>query len=94
MGYSDRCKEEECSCIKENKGLKILPAEDGFYMPGEYEPHKGTIMIWPERPGSWAYGARDARKAFAKIAETIAEGEDVYMLAGPSSMESAKEALE
>ena len=64
---------------------------DGFYMPGEYEPHKGTIMIWPERPGSWAYGARDARKAFAKIAEIIAEGEDVYMLAGPSSIESAKE---
>lgn len=43
--------------------LKTLPASDGFHMPGEFEPHKGTIMIWPERPGSWAYGARDARKA-------------------------------
>ena len=36
--------------------LKTLPAADGFHMPGEFEPHKGTIMIWPERPGSWAYG--------------------------------------
>ena len=70
--------------------LKTLPASDGFHMPGEFEPHKGTIMIWPERPGSWAYGARDARKAFAQIAEAIAEGEDVFMLAGPSSIESAK----
>ncbi|MEE0671818.1 MAG: agmatine deiminase family protein, partial [Enterocloster sp.] len=59
--------------------LKTLPAADGFHMPGEFEPHKGTIMIWPERPGSWAYGAKDARKAFAKIAEAIAEGEEVYM---------------
>ena len=38
--------------------LKTLPAADGFHMPGEFEPHKGTIMIWPERPGSWAYGAK------------------------------------
>ena len=73
--------------------LKTLPASDGFHMPGEFEPHKGTIMIWPERPGSWAYGARDARKAFAQIAEAIAEGEDVFMLAGPSSIESAKAAF-
>lgn len=46
--------------------LKTLPVSDGFHMPGEFEPHEGTIMIWPERPGSWAYGAKDARKAFAK----------------------------
>ena len=73
--------------------LKTLPAADGFHMPGEFEPHEGTIMIWPERPGSWAYGAKDARKAFAKIAEAIAEGEEVYMLAGPSSLASAKAAF-
>lgn len=75
------------------KSLKTLPASDGFHMPAEFEPHKGTIMIWPERPGSWAYGAKDARKAFVEIAQTIAEGEEVYMLAGPSSIESARVAL-
>lgn len=75
------------------KSLKTLPASDGFHMPAEFEPHKGTIMIWPERPGSWAYGAKDARIAFAKIAETVAEGEEVYMLAGPSSIGSARAAL-
>ena len=26
-------------------------------MPGEFEPHEGTLMIWPWRPGSWNYGA-------------------------------------
>ena len=32
--------------------------ESGFLMPGEFEPHEGCIMIWPERPGSWRNGAR------------------------------------
>ena len=32
---------------------KILPVQDGYRMPGEYEPHRGCILIWPERPGSW-----------------------------------------
>ena len=37
------------------------PAADGFIMPGEFEPHRGCILIWPERPGSWIYGAKAAR---------------------------------
>ena len=32
--------------------IKSSPKADGFFMPGEFEPHRGTIMIWPERPGS------------------------------------------
>ena len=28
---------------------KILPVQDGYRMPGEYEPHRGCILIWPER---------------------------------------------
>ena len=27
---------------------KILPVQDGYRMPGEYEPHRGCILIWPE----------------------------------------------
>ena len=30
---------------------KILPVQDGYRMPGEYEPHRGCILIWPERTG-------------------------------------------
>ena len=37
---------------------------DGFFMPGEFEPHRGCILIWPFRPGSWNYGAEPAREAF------------------------------
>lgn len=50
-------------------------------MPGEYEPHRGCVMIWPVRPGSWPYGAAEAQKTFAQIARAIAESERVWMLA-------------
>ena len=70
-----------------------LPNSDGFYMPGEFEPHRGTIMIWPERPGSWPFGARAARKAFAKIIEVIAESENLFVAVSNEGYESAKEAI-
>ena len=35
--------------------------------PGEYEPHLGTLMVWPERPGSWGKDNSGAEKAFGKL---------------------------
>ena len=73
--------------------IKSSPKADGFFMPGEFEPHRGTIMIWPERPGSWPYEAKAARKAFKEIIKTIAESEEVFVAAGERSYASAVEAL-
>ena len=69
--------------------LLSKPREDGFHMPGEFEPHRGTIMIWPERPGSWPYEARAARRAFKEIIKTIAESEEVFVAAGTKGYDSA-----
>ena len=73
--------------------IKSSPKADGFFMPGEFEPHRGTIMIWPERPGSWPYEAKAARIAFEEIIKTIAESEEVFVAAGERSYASAVEAL-
>lgn len=67
--------------------------ESGFLMPGEFEPHEGCIMIWPERPGSWRNGAREARRAFRDVIAAIAESEHVYVAVSEASMPSAKELL-
>jgi len=48
-------------------------------MPAEFEEHKGTILIWPTRPGSWTYGGKEAQIAFAEIARAISETERVYL---------------
>lgn len=67
--------------------------ESGFLMPGEFEPHEGCIMIWPERPGSWRNGAREARRAFRDVICAIAESEHVYVAVSKTSRASAKELL-
>lgn len=62
------------------------PAADGFRMPAEYEPHRGCVMIWPVRPGSWPHGGKAAQQTFAQVARAIAESETVWMLAAPQEV--------
>ena len=56
------------------------PKKLGYRMPAEYEPHHGTLMIWPTRPGSWPFQGKAAKTAFSQIIKTIAQGETVYLL--------------
>lgn len=72
---------------------KRTPRRDGFYMPGEFEAQDGCMMIWPKRPGSWPFEAKEAKKVFAQIANTIAESETVYMLVDEETRSSAKAML-
>ena len=78
--------------------MKILkegcPSQDGFHMPAEYEPHKGTILIWPKRPGSWIYGAKKAREAFADVICATAESETVYLLVEAEELDHAQMIIE
>ena len=73
--------------------LNSIPKSDGFFMPAEFEEHYGCIIIWPERPDSWQYGAVMARKAFAKVAKAIARSEKVTVIASDLSYDTAREAL-
>lgn len=69
------------------------PAGDGFTMPGEFEQQQGTLMIWPERPGSWPNGAAAAKKVFTEIAGHIGETQTLYMLASEKAYREAEEML-
>ena len=80
-------------CAEDPKERMTTPQADGFFMPGEYEPHDGCILIWPSRPGSWIYGARDARIAFRDVIAAIAQSENVYVAAGRDAIDSAREML-
>lgn len=59
------------------KTLDTTPAADGFRMPGEFEPHAGCWMLWPERTSNWRLGAKPAQHAFAAVAAAIATSEPV-----------------
>lgn len=57
--------------------LPGTPAADGFRMPGEFEPHAGSWMLWPERPDNWREAARPAQRVFVQVAAAIAQFEPV-----------------
>lgn len=69
------------------------PATDGYHMPGEFEPHRGCIMIFPERADSWQYGAYAARRAFAEVAEAISLSEEVTVCASAAQYDNARALL-
>ena len=55
------------------------PKMDGFRMPAEYEQHEGCIIVWPQRPGSWSFGAEAACAAFTAVIKAISASERVYV---------------
>ena len=73
--------------------IDSIPSRDGFRMPAEFEPHEATIMIFPERPGSWPHGAKPAQKVFASIIGKIAECETVYVVVSDNTEAVAREML-
>jgi agmatine deiminase len=73
--------------------INSTPAADGFRMPGEYEPHEGCWMIWPERTDNWRLGAKPAEKAFIDVAETISRFEPVTMCVSAKQFVNARSKL-
>ena len=60
--------------------LDTTPKADGYRMPGEFEKHRGTYIIWPERPDNWRYGGKPAQRVFTKVADAISAFEPVTVL--------------
>jgi agmatine deiminase len=73
--------------------IDSTPAADGFHMPGEFGPHDGCWMAWPERPDNWRLGAGPAQEAFAAVAAAIVVSEPVTMTASPAQLERARSLL-
>src|ERR1700743_971329 len=62
-------------------------------MPGEFEPHAGCWMLWPERPDNWRWGGKPAQEAFAAVASAIAASEPVTVGVSDANSEHARSAL-
>jgi agmatine deiminase len=75
------------------KRLTSTPKKDGYRMPGEFEPHDGCYIIWPERPDNWRLGAKPAQKAFAAVAGAIANFEPVTVCVSKAQYDHAVNVL-
>ncbi|MCR5279378.1 MAG: agmatine deiminase [Lachnospiraceae bacterium] len=69
------------------------PVKDGFFMPAEFSRHIATIMIYPERPGSWSYEAKKAGPVFEGIIKEIAAHEKVYVIVSDNTEDKARRAF-
>ncbi len=56
------------------------PIEDGYFMPAEFSPHDGTLMIYPTRPGSWGKDRTETLKSFGSVFIQILKRENLYLL--------------
>lgn len=75
------------------KIIESTPKKDGFRMPGEFEPHAGCWILWPERTDNWRLGAKPAQEAFVKVAEAIAQFEPVTVMVSSRQYSNALAAL-
>ena len=73
--------------------IDSTPRADGYRMPGEFEPHTGCWMAWPERPDNWRGGAKPAQLAYAAVAEAINATDPVTMAVSDAQFEHARSLL-
>lgn len=73
--------------------LPTTPRQDGFRMPGEFEPHAGCWMLWPERPDNWRLGAKPAQRTFAEVARAVAQFEPLTMGVSTGQYRNARQML-
>ncbi len=46
------------------------PKQDGFRMPGEFEPQEKVWMICAERPDNWRDGGKPVQEAFTNAGQS------------------------
>lgn len=69
------------------------PAQLGYRMPAEWEPHRGTWLSWPHKEASWPGKFRPVPGIFATMVRALADREEVHInVAGPA-MEGSVRAL-
>ncbi|HXZ82581.1 MAG TPA: agmatine deiminase [Acidimicrobiales bacterium] len=73
--------------------IASTPRGDGFRMPGEFEPHAQTWMLWPQRPDNWRLGAKPAQRAWVQVATAISAFEPVTVGVNHDQYENARNML-
>jgi len=62
----------------------VTPAELGYAMPAEWEPHEATWIAWPHKQEDWPGKFAPVPWVFAEIVRLLAQGERVHVLVQPS----------
>ncbi|MBF8296203.1 MAG: Agmatine deiminase [Bacteroidetes bacterium] len=69
------------------------PADLGFHMPAEWEPHEATWLGWPHNKTDWPGKFAPIPWVFGEMARKIAPGEIVRIIAAPDVRRQAERVL-
>lgn len=69
------------------------PKKDGFRMPGEFEEHECSWIIWHERTDTWRDGGKPAQKVFVDVVEKMIPYEEVRVICSAAQYENARARL-
>ncbi|HEU5169404.1 MAG TPA: agmatine deiminase family protein [Gemmatimonadales bacterium] len=74
--------------------MSPTPAELGYRMPAEWEPHRGTWLSWPHKEESWPGRFGPVPAVFARVVRELADGEEVHVnVAGPAMEQQVRRIL-
>ena len=74
------------------KAADIIPhrlAAQGYRMPAEWEPHRGTWLSYPHNPKSFFTALKGAQEGFADIVAALAKVEEVHINVNDEAMARA-----
>src|ERR687893_86254 len=70
------------------------PAQLGYRMPAEWEPHRGTWLSWPHKQASWPGKFGPVPGIFAQMVRHLADREEVHInVAGPEMEQDIRRLL-
>ncbi|MFM8634398.1 MAG: agmatine/peptidylarginine deiminase [Planctomycetia bacterium] len=66
------------------------PAELGYRLPAEWEPHAATWLAWPHRRATWIGDFGPIPEVFARVTRILAAYEPVKIVATGAALEEAR----
>ena len=66
------------------------PADLGYRMPAEWQPHAGCLMVWPVRRDLWGGRLAAAKTEYAGVARAVAVFEPVVMVCPPGAEDEVR----
>jgi agmatine deiminase len=72
---------------------RSTPAGLGYRMPAEWHRHRATWLAWPYNPETWPDNLAAAQAEYVRLAETIALGETICVIASGPALEQARARL-
>jgi agmatine deiminase len=79
--------------MQPSKTIATSPAESGYFMPAEWEPHAATWLAWPHYQADWPGKLETVRWVYGEMTRKLSPGEMVCVLVRQNTEEKQARAF-